>query len=163
MIHIKIRLRTARKLKNNSHPVCLQITWGNEVRFKTIKGFTCKKISWDFEEHKYLHSQRKNDLLEEYLQKAQRVVDYMDEWDYNKFIKELERSEKKRRCFGRGNRYVCGIGGIREERSFAIRLPTASGKLVQIGRLSAALPDRRGSNAVGKDVSLPCKSSSSGR
>lgn len=95
MPNVNIRLRTARVSKNGTHPVCLQVTWKDQVRFKTIKGFACKKQSWDFDNHCFLHSERKNELLKEYEKKARRIADYMEEWDYNHFVKQLTRSEKK--------------------------------------------------------------------
>lgn len=97
MINIYLRLDTSTTLKKNgSHPILLMITWGNEVRHKRIKGFSCKKQSWDFENRCYLHSERKNELLQAYVRKACRVADYMDEWDYARFVKELKRTEEQK-------------------------------------------------------------------
>ncbi|MEM7575823.1 MAG: hypothetical protein AAF433_23170 [Bacteroidota bacterium] len=96
MINVYLRLDTSRKLKNGSHPIVLMVTWGNNVRRKRLKNFSCKKQSWDFDRHRFLHSERKNDLLDAYEKKARRIADYMDEWDYNHFVKELNRSEEKK-------------------------------------------------------------------
>ena len=95
MTSINIRLEKSASLKNGSHPVVLQVTWGTNVRRKRMKGFSCKLSSWDFENHCYLHSQRKNELLEQYEKKARRIADYIEVWDYNHFLKELERTEQK--------------------------------------------------------------------
>jgi|GEM_PF-2190276 len=95
MTNLNIRLDTSVKLKKGDHPVVLQATWGNNVRRKRIKGFSCKRTSWDFEEHCYKHSERKNELLSEFENKARRILDYMEEWDYKRFVKELSRTSKK--------------------------------------------------------------------
>lgn len=95
MPNISIRLRTTRKLKNGHYPICLQVTWGKNNRYKTIKGYSCKPQSWDFEEHRFLYSEKKNIELQEYLKKARRTADYMDEWDYKRWVKELSRMENK--------------------------------------------------------------------
>ncbi|MTB51763.1 hypothetical protein [Lewinella sp. W8] len=97
MINVYLRLDTSTKLKKSgNHPVVLMVTWGNNVRRKRLKGFSCKKQSWDFDRNRFLHSERKNDLLDAYEKKARRIADYMDEWDYNHFVKELNRSEEKK-------------------------------------------------------------------
>jgi integrase/recombinase XerD len=95
MPNISIRLRIARTLKNGSHPICLQVTWGKQTRYKTIKGYSCKPQSWDFDEHCFLHSERKNGEMQEYLKKARRVVDYMEDWDYKRWVKELDKTQEK--------------------------------------------------------------------
>ncbi|MEM1325992.1 MAG: tyrosine-type recombinase/integrase [Bacteroidota bacterium] len=97
MINVKIRLDSSTHLKNGSHPIVLQVTWGTNVRRKRLKGYYCKKESWNFDEHCYLYSERKNKILNEYLKKALRVIDYMEEWDYKRFIKELDRTEQKKK------------------------------------------------------------------
>ncbi len=94
-MNISVRLRTTRTSKKGAHPICLQIIWGTNVRYKTIKGHACRPQAWDFDEHCYKHSQKKNEELEAYLKKARRVADYMDEWDYKQFVKELDSTTKK--------------------------------------------------------------------
>jgi len=96
MINIYLRLDQSTTLKRGDHPVVLMVTWGTNVRRKRLKGFSCKKKSWDFENHCYLHSERKNELLKAYEKKAWRIADYMDEWDYKHFVKELNRSEEQK-------------------------------------------------------------------
>ncbi|MEL6669631.1 MAG: tyrosine-type recombinase/integrase [Bacteroidota bacterium] len=97
MLNIYLRLDTSTKLKKTgAHPILLMITRGSEVRHKRIKGFSCKKESWDFENRCFLHSERKNALLKAYLKKARRVADYMDEWDYGRFVEELKRADEKK-------------------------------------------------------------------
>lgn len=89
MINLSIILRTARKLKNGAHPICLQITWNNNVRFKTIKGYYCRKGSWDFDEQRYFHSNKKNKELNEYLKRAIRLSETIIPWDYKTFVNNL--------------------------------------------------------------------------
>jgi integrase len=96
MINIYLRLDTSVKMKNGSHPIVLMVTWGSNVRRKRVKGFSCKNKSWDFESHCYLHSERKNELLKAYEKRARRIADYMDEWNYKHFVKELNRVEEKK-------------------------------------------------------------------
>ncbi|MEM7105334.1 MAG: tyrosine-type recombinase/integrase [Bacteroidota bacterium] len=90
MTNIKVRLDKSTKLKSGAHPICLQVTWGTSVRRKRIKGFSCKDSSWDYENHRYLYSQRKNALLDDYEKKARRIADDLDEWDYRRWVKEFD-------------------------------------------------------------------------
>ena len=94
MIHINIRLRLVRKLKNGAHPICFQVTWGKNTRFKTIKGYSCKEASWNFESHGYFHSNRKNGELAKLQKLAQKIADEMEDWDYNLWVSEFNSALK---------------------------------------------------------------------
>ena len=78
----------------------LQITWTtngkSQVRHKTIKGFYCKKESWDFQDNEFLHSDRKNKLLKIYLAKAKAIYEDMADWDYNNFVSLLDNNKEEK-------------------------------------------------------------------
>ncbi len=42
-----------------------------------------------------MHSDKKNGELDQHLKKARRIADYMEEWDYKRWVKELDRVESK--------------------------------------------------------------------
>lgn len=96
---IKLDIHT--KLSGGKFPVVIQITWDKKVRKKRIKGYSCSKENWDFEENRYSYlepkSHKKNEHIEVFLAKCKKVArqNFFDDFNYPKFSELLQEGDKK--------------------------------------------------------------------